>query len=176
MKPTKSTIYRIICCTLLCVSILVCILIIKAIKPGMNTEFLILFASPPILIVLMEICSDIIYFRFDQRQSKIQTFFIILRLICSAVVLLLGSVILFALLLHLPQVNIIPVAFGAAAILLGVSKLMYSVWEIAWYKCNVSERKVIKNLLLAGKLIFSLLVIYMSWMGMILALLSTIPR
>ena len=176
MKPAKSTVYRIICCTLLCASVLVCVLIIKAINPWLNTEFVILFASPPILIVLTEIFSDIIYFKFDQRQSKIQTFLIILRLICGVVLLLLGLFLLFALLLELPHANEIPFAFGVATILLGLSKLIYSVWEIARYKRNVSERKVIKNLLLAGKLIFSLLVIYMGWLGMIIGLMITGPR
>lgn len=165
---TRLRIYRIIYCVLLCLTILAYILIREMMFPWMLTRLGILSVMFPVLIAETEVYTGIEYFLLGLRQSKVQTFLKGIRFICGIGILLLGSIGLLALLLKQTYTNEIPFDFGAATILLGLSKLIYSVWEVVKYWRSAPERKVSKVLLLAGKLFFSLLVIYMGWWGMLI--------
>lgn len=167
MKP-KLIIFRIACCVLLCVTTLAYILICEAIHPWMLSRLGIFSVLLPVLIAEAEISSLIGYFMFSLQKSKVQTFLKCTQFICATGILLLSLTGLFVLLLESPYMVEIALYFGLAVFLLGISKLVYSIWKIVKYRRNTQERKVSKVLLLTGKMIFSLIVIRMGWWGMLI--------
>lgn len=163
----KKKIYGITGISIAAVTVLAYILITKTRLPWMLSRLAIRSVLLPVLIAEAEVYFCVEYFVFALRQNKIQTLLKGIGFLCGIGVLLLGVIGLIALLLELPWTEIL-FGFGAATILLGISRLIYSIWEIVRYKRNAPERKVIIILFLVGKLIFSLLVIFMGWWGMLI--------
>ena len=159
----KHIAYQAISIIVLVATVLGCVLTIKTIFPWFETGIVILCVLPLILIMLTEVCSCIKYFIFGLQQSKVQTFLITLRLICGIGTLLLAFICLLGLQSKQFWARELPPAIGTAIFLLGIAKLIYSIWEIVRYWRNALERKVSKVLLLAYKMIFALLVVYIGF-------------
>ena len=176
-KPQGSTIA---CCILLSVTILAYSLTCEILFPWLSMYLpAILFVLLPVLATEIELLFGIKYFKFGIRKSKIATLLRVLRLACSAIVILLGFLGWLSLMATLFErsINIdIPFCFGIAVLLWGVSKLLDSIWAILHYRRFAPEKNAKDTLSLAGNFIFSLLICYLGYWAMLFGAFMSISR
>ena len=176
-RPQGGTIA---CCILLLATILAYLLTCEILFPWLSMyPPAILFVLLPVLATEIELFSGIKYFKFGIRKSKIATLLRVLRLICSAIVILLGFLGWLSLMATLFErsFNIdIPFYFGIAVLFWGVSKLLDSIWAILYYRRFVPEKNAKDTLSLAGKFIFSLLICYLGYWAMLFGAFMSISR
>ena len=156
--------YRVACGAILGATLLAYIPLFAMTNSGMLIHNLIVYLLP-VLFLERELLFGFAYFLIGERRGKVKTLTKGLRLLFA-----IGAFVLAA----IWEIRMWLQQYGGAEILaqvicvLGMCALVDSLADIFYYRNRETEKSFIKVLLLTGKIVYSVLVIQLSFYGWLL--------